>query len=248
MKTALVLSAGGGFGAYQAGAWRVLSERLQPGLVVGASIGSLNACAIAGGMNPDELCDFWRTMDVSAELKFRLASPRRGFVDGAILERVARQLHARYPARAELGVVTTQLLPFQRRLFRGAEITWEHLYASCAIPLVFAPRRLAGAWHYDGGLIETLPLWAAREMGATHIVAVDVWHLGLQRFRRPRRPAPGLSILAPSEALGSARESLFWTRSHVDRWMALGEQDALRLDLSGIPVKNISIQECFERQ
>ena len=40
--TALVLSAGGMYGAYQAGAWRVLAERFQPDLIVGASIGAVN--------------------------------------------------------------------------------------------------------------------------------------------------------------------------------------------------------------
>ncbi len=39
-KTALVLSAGGMFGAYQAGAWGEISARFQPDLVVGASAGS----------------------------------------------------------------------------------------------------------------------------------------------------------------------------------------------------------------
>jgi hypothetical protein len=37
MPCALVLSAGGMFGAYQAGDWNVLSQRSQPDLVVGTS-------------------------------------------------------------------------------------------------------------------------------------------------------------------------------------------------------------------
>jgi predicted acylesterase/phospholipase RssA len=42
MKRALVLSGGGMFGAWQAGAWSVLARHFQPDLVVGASAGSLN--------------------------------------------------------------------------------------------------------------------------------------------------------------------------------------------------------------
>src|ERR1035438_5321759 len=57
MPCALVLSAGGMFGAYQAGAWNVLSRRFQPDLVVGASVGALNGWAIAGGCSPAELLD-----------------------------------------------------------------------------------------------------------------------------------------------------------------------------------------------
>ena len=47
VTTALVLSAGGMFGAYQAGAWKALAPELSPDLVVGTSAGSLNGWAIA---------------------------------------------------------------------------------------------------------------------------------------------------------------------------------------------------------
>src|ERR1039457_6584211 len=60
MPCALVLSAGGMFGAYQAGVWNVLSRRFQPDLVVGTSAGALNGWAIAGGCPPAELVDMWR--------------------------------------------------------------------------------------------------------------------------------------------------------------------------------------------
>ncbi|MGH9659904.1 MAG: patatin-like phospholipase family protein, partial [Bryobacteraceae bacterium] len=58
-KTALVLSGGGLFGAYQAGAWKALAARFPPDLVVGASAGALNAWCIAGGCTPDELIAQW---------------------------------------------------------------------------------------------------------------------------------------------------------------------------------------------
>src|SRR5258708_39861301 len=58
-KKALVLSGGGMFGAWQAGAWSVLSKSFQPDLIVGASVGSLNGYAIASGCSPQELCALW---------------------------------------------------------------------------------------------------------------------------------------------------------------------------------------------
>ena len=67
MPCALVLSAGGMFGAYQAGAWKVLTGSFQPDFIVGASAGALNAWAIAGGCSPAELCDSW-TDPASADL------------------------------------------------------------------------------------------------------------------------------------------------------------------------------------
>jgi len=58
--TALVLSAGGMYGAYQAGAWKELADVFRPDLVVGASIGALTGWAIAGGCEPEELIARWR--------------------------------------------------------------------------------------------------------------------------------------------------------------------------------------------
>jgi len=59
VSTALVLSAGGLFGAYQAGVWAELENTLHPDLVVGASIGALNGWMIAGGASARELIDAW---------------------------------------------------------------------------------------------------------------------------------------------------------------------------------------------
>ena len=56
---ALVLSGGGLFGAWQAGAWSALAGRISPDLIVGASVGSLNGYVIASGATPDELRAMW---------------------------------------------------------------------------------------------------------------------------------------------------------------------------------------------
>ena len=49
---ALVFSAGGTFGAYQAGACEALEEAgFRPDILVGASIGAINATCLAHGMS-----------------------------------------------------------------------------------------------------------------------------------------------------------------------------------------------------
>ena len=47
------------FGAWQAGVWSGLAPEFQPDLIVGASVGSLNGYAIAGGVTPESLCEMW---------------------------------------------------------------------------------------------------------------------------------------------------------------------------------------------
>ena len=87
VTTALVLSAGGMFGAYQAGAWKALAPVLQPDLVVGTSAGSLNGWAIAGGCTPQELIDIWLDPDMEKMMRVRWRwSSWQGFWDPAPLE------------------------------------------------------------------------------------------------------------------------------------------------------------------
>ena len=74
-KTALVLSAGGMFGAYQAGAWRELSACFQPDMVVGTSVGALNGWVIAGGCPPEELIRFWADPVGGGFLQVAAATP-----------------------------------------------------------------------------------------------------------------------------------------------------------------------------
>src|SRR5208282_1026932 len=59
LRRALVLSGGGMFGAWQAGAWATLATRTHFDLVVGASVGALNGYSIACGISPLELRRIW---------------------------------------------------------------------------------------------------------------------------------------------------------------------------------------------
>ena len=59
VTTALVLSAGGMWGAWEVGAWKVLREHFQPDLIVGASAGSWNGWMIAGGVSVDKIAAEW---------------------------------------------------------------------------------------------------------------------------------------------------------------------------------------------
>ena len=55
MPTALVLSAGGMFGAWEVGVWTVLREHVHFDMIVGASAGAWIGWMIACGATPDEL-------------------------------------------------------------------------------------------------------------------------------------------------------------------------------------------------
>jgi NTE family protein len=255
-RVALVLSGGGLFGAWQAGAWRALADRLRPDLIAGASVGALNGYAIAGGASPEELAELW-------------LSPE--FANLRNLPHTIRALMSRYPLTAGAGpdyaeghrpdyaeshrpdyaLILTDLLRLKPKIFQGAAITWRHLAASCAIPGVLPIQTIDGRRYCDGGLLNPLPVWAAVELGATHVVALHAlpeipsrWlkplAAGFRKVAGHHPPLPEgveLLMLQPAGALGSVSDSLRWRRGNIERWLDLGYRAA----------KNISISNCIAR-
>ena len=231
------------FGAYQAGAWRELSARFQPDLVVGASAGALNGWAIAGGCPPDELIRRWKDQSSSAFLKpqgpLRLW---RGFFDEVSFSNHVRAFFSLFTAHIPCGVVITDLVKRSARLVSSPAITWQHLAASSAIPIGLPPVRIDGRWYADGGLSSPLPIWAAAEMGATRVVAVNalpvlpsrLLHAGVRalRFFSPKIPPPNsleVILIQPAGSLGTLTESIRWNPDTIQRWIDQGAEDARRV-------------------
>ncbi|MEK7409099.1 MAG: patatin-like phospholipase family protein [Acidobacteriota bacterium] len=242
-KKALVLSAGGMFGAYQAGAWKFLAGRFQPDVVIGASVGAVNGWAIAGGCSPEELIRDWRDPACAALTRLRLLrTPWRGFLDGDRLHARLREVWASFTPRVEVGVVAVELPRLRPRLFRNHEIGWEHLAASGALPFCYPQVRMNGVTYTDGGLLGALPLWAAAAMGATEVLAIHLLPQPLSRTLRalvravrafaPRLPAVpeslNLRTIAPARPLGSLRDSFTWRPDTIERWIDQGYRDAER--------------------
>jgi NTE family protein len=111
--------------------------------------------------------------------------------------------------------------------------------ASCAVPFGYPPVRIDGRLYVDGGLLDVLPVWAAAEMGATRVIAVNALPLMPSRSLRAavrvvrllgRKPAKvaGLDLVFvnPRAPLGSVRDALTWSPENVRRWIQRGEDDA----------------------
>jgi NTE family protein len=225
-KTALVLSGGGMFGAWQAGAWSALAPDFAPDLVVGASVGALSGYAIAAGWTPAALRDFWRHPDVAGGFRH--------------LPQLIQALMAARPLQLPYAVGLVDLLRMKPRTFQSPEITWRHLAASCAVPGMARPQRIGGRWYVDGGLLNPLPMWAAVELGATRIVALhalpEIPSALLKPFVRLFRGVFGhnpelrsdieLMTIVPSRRLGSMSDALYWKRENIERWLAQGASDA----------------------
>jgi NTE family protein len=230
--TALVLSAGGMWAAWEVGVWKALRASLRPDLVVGASAGSWIGWAIAGGCTPEELEAQWLDPRTAAIMRFGLHAS--GCLRPEMLYEAARDLFARFRPRIPFGLTVVEVPRLRSRLVRGEDVRWEHLAASCAIPFGFPPVRIDGRRYVDGGLLGGLPLWAAEEMGASRAVALNVLTTFPFRMARRvmwlRRPGKEFEVLPlePSEPLGSLRSAVVWSKSDIRRWIDLGEQDGNR--------------------
>lgn len=242
MKTAVVFSAGGLFGAWEVGVWRELESVVKPDIVVGASIGALNGWMVASGCSCAEIERRWLDLQVMSRLEWRI--PRRP-LDGILafdaLEGVIREVCEAYQPRVDYGVVVTDTLRLRPRLFRTPDVTWRHLAASVGMICIFRQYRIDGRVYSDGGLLGALPLWAAVEMGADRIIAINclpglpsqLMTAGIRTiqvlapYRKPQVPdSVKVTEIRPDSVLGSLRESMIWTEPKVRSWIAQGREDA----------------------
>jgi NTE family protein len=232
MPTALVLSAGGMFAAWEIGVWKALAERFRPDLVVGASAGALNAWCIAGGATPADLEAEWLSASTAKLLEPGLHLT--GVLRPGALYAKAKELCARYQPLIPCAITLAEVPRLRMAIARDREITWRHLAAACAIPLGFPPVAIDGKRYIDGGVLGALPLAAAESLGATRVIAVNCLRNWPFRFLRAVLPGPvpgpalEVVLIEPERALGSLYDAVVWKASRIERWIALGERDGNR--------------------
>lgn len=183
---ALVLSGGASLGAIQVGMVKALAQvGLEPDLVVGTSVGSLNGAVVAEHPTmagaATALEQVWRSLrrqDVfpggpAAQV---LSALRNGHLHPPSgLQRIMlRALRSRSFEQLErpLTVVASEVLTSHVRWFTDGPLL-PRLQAATAIPGVFPPVELDGLPYWDAGSVANVPLRAAVEQGAASLVVLD---------------------------------------------------------------------------
>lgn len=189
-STAFVLGGGGVLGASEVGMLRALFEAGHvPDLVVGTSIGALNGAFVAADPSPGalgRLAALWESLSGGDVLPGGLARLRT-------VARNRTHLHPIDPLRdlvaRELGPVRIEDLavPFQccaASIERAAE-TWfatgpvaDAVAASCAVPGLFPPVRIGDEHYLDGGIVNSIPVGRAVELGAAEVFVLHVGRVG----------------------------------------------------------------------
>jgi NTE family protein len=155
-----------------------------------------------------------------------------GFLRGEPLHAKARELFERFSPRVPFALTMVELPWLQCRTVRGGEISSLHLAATGAMPVAFPPVKIGGRRYVDGGLRGGLPLHVAEKLGATRALALNVLSTPgfrlLHRVMGGERPSAALEVvrLEPSRRLGPVRDAVRWRAGNIERWIALGEEDA----------------------
>ena len=185
MTTAFVFSGGGSLGAVQVGMMLALAERaIVPDLLVGTSVGALNAAFLAG--DPSHrgalaLANVWsglRRRDVfpmpGAGAVKALAGRRDHLIDVEPLRRLltrtlpfARLEDAPWPVAVVGTEVTTGL---EVVLAEGDAV--DAVIASASLPGVFPPVEVDGHLLIDGGVVNHTPISVAVELGADRVIVL----------------------------------------------------------------------------
>ncbi len=193
-KRAIVLSGGGGRGAYHVGVLKFLHEHEWfPDVIVGTSIGAVNGAALASGHTASSLWSLWKrlmTRDVQIgnnvlnmvkdqylfdTKPLRETLTREGWVHEDRINSDDAAVHLRISATdidtGRLHVFGNSEDVFQSSMTREA-ISLDHILASCSIPLVYPPTELNGRTYWDGATVSNTPLSAAIDAGAEEIIVV----------------------------------------------------------------------------
>src|SRR3954454_12473244 len=196
MTAAFVLGGGGQLGAHEAGMLRALLERgIVPDLVVGTSVGAINGAAIASDPSvaaAQRLASTWLDIERSdvfaGSLIGRLATLARtrtnlhenDMLRATLTEALPIPLIEDLPVRFEC--VAASIERAAEHWFSAGPVV-DAVLASAAVPGILPPVEVRGEHYIDGGIVNSIPVDRAVQLGAERIF---VMHVG--RLDRPLEP------------------------------------------------------------
>ncbi|HOJ52630.1 MAG TPA: patatin-like phospholipase family protein [Syntrophales bacterium] len=174
-KVALVLGAGAARGFAHVGVLKILEANKVPiHMIVGTSAGSFVGAAYAYGYNAYQLQVI--AFSLERDQVFDLVLPDNGFIKGERLQIYVNKLVNDTPLerlKIPFYAIATDLGTGEEVGFARGN-TGMAVRASCSIPGVFQPVKIAGRTYVDGGVVSPVAVDFARKMGAEVVIAVDI--------------------------------------------------------------------------
>lgn len=210
----LVLSGGGGRGAYHIGVLEYLEEAgWQPDTIIGSSVGAVNAAALGSGLSVSELKARWQDLTTRDVQRMRAndvifdnvlrrrdhiidLSPWRQTLTGQrtkwqsrpwIHPEVLNSEAAPYTVWVTaVNAVTSKIEYFCNQDPDGLRM--EHILSSFSIPLWYGPTEIDGVPYWDGGTMVNTPFRRALELGASEVVVATMVPWPERPLRSHERP------------------------------------------------------------
>lgn len=267
-QRSLVLSGGGGRGAYHVGVLRFLEEHeWTPDVVAGTSIGAVNGAAIASGHDSRSLWSLWQglhTKDVQkANLNplhgnylldtapLRATLVREGWVNFERINSVETAVHLRVTAtemntgRLRVFGNSDDLYPSQ---MTREELTLDHIIASCSIPIVYPATLLNESLYWDGATVANTPLGPAIDAGAEEIVVVIMTPWDDDEGHERSHTVPVRSVLTPHNLLTAASTMMEWAllasfQADLKMLRRVKELVSLQLENARLRAANVDLQK-----
>jgi NTE family protein len=217
----LALGCGAARGFAHIGVLRTLiANGIRPDVVTGTSIGAVVAGVYAAGYL--DAFEAWaRELTrgrVFGYLDFSFSGS--GLIGG---NRLADEL-VREVGHIAIDELPIRMAAIATEVGTGHEI-WltrgrlaDALHASYALPGIFPPRKIGGRWLMDGGLVNPVPVSAARSLGARLVIAVNLNADNFGRGTVIQSHGPELDdvvaarVPAPQESLRGRAEQIFKRR------------------------------------
>lgn len=196
---ALVLSGGGAKGAYQIGVWKALRHlNIKIDIVTGSSIGSINAAMFVQNkyfttnrmwkkMKTDDLFDIGIGNDSNYKdyLKLFRTFIKEGGMSFSNVEKFLRKYineRSVRKSKIDFGLVTYSLTTKKARMLRKDQIPYgqllDYIVASSTCYPAIQKKVIDGNEYIDGGFYDNMPINLAIDMGADHVIAVDLNVIG----------------------------------------------------------------------
>jgi NTE family protein len=203
---ALVLSGGGGRGAYEIGVWKALKDLgIRIDAVYGTSVGAINGLAVVSDKYETARniwidTDYDNIMEISPELKNLISGsyentsisslskglselfrgidvqPLKNALQNAIDEKEVRESIINY------GLVAYSISNFEPRMMYIEDIPEgkliDYVLASANFP-VFKRENISGETFMDGGVYSNMPIEMAINRGYKRVIAVDIGTYGI---------------------------------------------------------------------
>ena len=199
MKRAIVLSGGGGKGAYQIGVIKGLKRlNIKYDIITGTSVGALNGAIIAQ-KDYRKAVKLWKEMNFNVIFKeedldkFNNASTTKDMINmfmsnmvtgGMEVSNLENLVKKKIKFRKLLkSKINFGFVVYNMSKLRGMYITKDmldkdncvdYLIASASCYPFFRKKKILNQYYIDGGLYDNMPINLALELGATEIIAVNL--------------------------------------------------------------------------